>query len=71
MRESEKEVEIEQRDGWYEVAQIQGYCEKSPIVPEGTECINYAFDATPLDLITAVITEDGVFTPEELIAKYG
>ncbi|WP_371803131.1 S-methyl-5-thioribose-1-phosphate isomerase [Candidatus Lokiarchaeum ossiferum] len=69
MNETEKDVIIEQRDGQFEVGQIMGRI-KTPIVPEGVECINYAFDGTPMDLITAIITEDGVFTPEELVKKY-
>ncbi|MDE2523452.1 MAG: S-methyl-5-thioribose-1-phosphate isomerase [Methanocorpusculum sp.] len=32
-------------------------------VPEGVPVINYAFDATPLDLVSAIITEKGVFYP--------
>lgn len=69
MNETEKDVIIEQRDGLFEVGQIMGRIQ-SPIVPEGVECINYAFDGTPMELITAIITEDGVFTPEELVKKY-
>jgi methylthioribose-1-phosphate isomerase len=34
------------------------------------ECINYAFDATPMELITGIITEDGIFTPVELLKRY-
>jgi len=33
------------------------------IAPEGTEALNYAFDVTPNDLITAIITETGVLKP--------
>ncbi|HJJ91120.1 MAG TPA: S-methyl-5-thioribose-1-phosphate isomerase [Methanocorpusculum sp.] len=32
-------------------------------IPEGVPVLNYAFDATPLDLVTAIITEKGVFYP--------
>ncbi len=69
LNESEKDVIIEQRNAQFEVAEIMGKI-KEPIVPDGVECINYAFDATPFDLITKIITEDGAFTPEELIKKY-
>jgi methylthioribose-1-phosphate isomerase len=69
LSETEKDVIIEQRDGWYEVAELMGRAKK-PIVPEGVECINYAFDGTPMELITGIITEDGVFSPEELLKKY-
>lgn len=67
--ELEDDVKIEQRNGWFELAEIMGRA-MEPIAPKGVECINYAFDATPFDLITKIITEDGVFTPEELIEKY-
>ncbi len=60
------DVEIEQRDS-KEVSHVLG---KVQIVPEGVECLNYAFDITPFRLVTGVITEDGVFTPEELLKKY-
>ncbi len=69
LNESEKDVKIEQRNAQFEVAEIMGKI-KEPIVPDGVECINYAFDATPFDLITKIITEDGVFNPEELIQRY-
>jgi len=32
-------------------------------VPENVPVINYAFDATPLDLVTAIITDKGVLYP--------
>ena len=66
LMEKAKDVIIEQRDG-AEVTSILG---KVKIVPDGVEAINYAFDETPLDLITGIITEDGVFTPKELLEKY-
>ena len=31
--------------------------------PEGTRALNYAFDVTPADLVTAVVTEDRVIRP--------
>jgi methylthioribose-1-phosphate isomerase len=34
-----------------------------PVAPEGTEVINPAFDVTPADLITALVTERGVALP--------
>jgi len=33
------------------------------ICPEGTEVINPAFDITPKDLITGIITEKGIIDP--------
>ncbi|TFF84528.1 MAG: S-methyl-5-thioribose-1-phosphate isomerase [Promethearchaeota archaeon] len=64
--ETIKDVTIEQRDS-SEVSHVLG---KLQIVPEGVECLNYAFDITPFKLVTAIITEDGVFSPEELLKKY-
>ncbi|MBY9007807.1 MAG: S-methyl-5-thioribose-1-phosphate isomerase [Candidatus Lokiarchaeota archaeon] len=60
------DVEIEQRDD-SEVSCVLG---KVRIVPEGVECLNYAFDITPFELVTGIITEDGVFTPRELLERY-
>ena len=51
-----------------EIAEIMGKI-KEYIVSDGAECINYAFDATPFDLITKIVTQDGVFSPEELIQR--
>jgi methylthioribose-1-phosphate isomerase len=33
------------------------------VTPEGAGAFNPAFDVTPAKLITAVVTEDGIFTP--------
>ncbi|TFH28179.1 MAG: S-methyl-5-thioribose-1-phosphate isomerase [Promethearchaeota archaeon] len=67
--ESEKDVIIEQRDGDFEGAHVVGFA-KDRICPEGVRFINYAFDATPMELITGIITEDGIFSPSELLQKY-
>lgn len=40
-----------------------------PIAASGINCWNPAFDVTPAELITAIITERGVFTPAELAEK--
>jgi methylthioribose-1-phosphate isomerase len=66
LHETIDDVIIEQRNS-KEVSKILG---KLQIVPEGVECLNYAFDITPFRLVTAIITEDGVFTPKELLKKY-
>lgn len=39
------------------------------IAAPGISCWNPAFDVTPADLITGIITEDGVFAPRELKEK--
>jgi methylthioribose-1-phosphate isomerase len=66
LSETIDDVTIEQRD-ISEVSEVLG---KVRIVPEGVKCLNYAFDFTPFNLVTAIITEDGIFTPEELLNYY-
>jgi len=66
LTETIEDVTIEQRDS-SEVSKVLG---KVQIVPEGVECLNYAFDITPFRLVTGIITEDGVFNPDELLKKY-
>ncbi len=66
LHETIEDVTIEQRNS-DEVSNVLG---KVQIVPDGVECLNYAFDFTPFRLVTGVITEDGVFTPEELLKRY-
>ena len=66
LKDTIDDVTIEQRDS-REVSNVLG---KVQIVPDGVECLNYAFDITPFRLVTGIITEDGVFTPEELLKNY-
>lgn len=66
LSETIDDVTIEQRDS-SEVSNVLG---KVRIVPEGVECLNYAFDMTPFRLVTGIITEDGVFNHEELLKRY-
>ena len=42
-----------------EVTSFQG----TLAAPRGTRALNYAFDVTPADLITAIVTEDRVIRP--------
>ncbi|MEM2095370.1 MAG: S-methyl-5-thioribose-1-phosphate isomerase [Candidatus Caldarchaeum sp.] len=42
------------------------YVGRTRITPVGVRALNYAFDITPPELVTAVITERGVFRPDEL-----
>jgi len=51
-------IEIEQR----EPAEVHGYLSER-FTPEGVEAFNPAFDVTPAELITAIITERGVLRP--------
>ena len=66
LHETVDDVTIEQRDS-KEVSHVIG---KVQIVPDGVECLNYAFDITPFRLVTGIITEDGVFNQKELLKKY-
>jgi methylthioribose-1-phosphate isomerase len=51
-------IEVEQR-GAHEVAEFHGV----PVAPLGAQAYNPAFDVTPPDLITAIVTEKGVVSP--------
>lgn len=52
-------VEIEQRDG----AEVTSMYFARPVAPAGVKVLNPAFDITPAEMITAIITERGVFYP--------
>jgi methylthioribose-1-phosphate isomerase len=60
------DIEIEQRDEW----EVKTVFKKVQLSPDGVPAINYAFDGTPMELVTGIITEDGVFKPKELLKKY-
>jgi methylthioribose-1-phosphate isomerase len=62
---STEEVEIEQRKP-EEVL----YCGSKRTAPEDIEVLNPAFDATPLEYVTAIICEKGVFSPSEILTVY-
>ncbi|MCX8027537.1 MAG: S-methyl-5-thioribose-1-phosphate isomerase [Thermodesulfovibrionales bacterium] len=55
------DIPIEQRDD-AEVTTIQG----QRIAPMGIKVMNPAFDVTPAELITGIITEKGIFKPSEI-----
>ncbi|MEG3055170.1 MAG: hypothetical protein RQM90_03135 [Methanoculleus sp.] len=55
---AEKEIAVEER-GRDELA----WCGDQMLTPDGVAVHNYAFDATPLDLVDAIITEIGVLRP--------
>ncbi|TVR05928.1 MAG: S-methyl-5-thioribose-1-phosphate isomerase [Phormidium sp. GEM2.Bin31] len=55
------QIPIEERDA-AEIYQIG----ETRVVPNGAEFYNPAFDVTPADLITAIITEQGAIAPSEL-----
>jgi methylthioribose-1-phosphate isomerase len=58
---SGKDIPIEERDA-SEVYQIG----ETVLCPPGVEYYNPAFDVTPAELITAIITEFGAFPPERI-----
>jgi methylthioribose-1-phosphate isomerase len=55
-------IPIEERDP-EEVTNVFGRCR---IAPEGVKARNIAFDVTPAKYITAIITENGAFRPDDL-----
>jgi S-methyl-5-thioribose-1-phosphate isomerase len=68
------EIPIEQRHedevlyayGWDEVAQKPN---RVRIAAQGCHALNPAFDVTPAELVTGIITEKGIFKPSELAAN--
>ena len=66
MERTSEAVVIEEREP-EEVTHIRSI----RIAPEGVGVLNPAFDFTPMRYITAIITEDGVFKPDELLKRYG
>jgi methylthioribose-1-phosphate isomerase len=60
------DIPIEQRNP-LEVTTIHG---SHPVAPTGVAVYNPAFDVTPADLISGIITERGVFKPHELIQRF-
>jgi len=58
------EIPIEERDP-VEIYQVG----ETILTPEGAEFYNPAFDVTPAELITAIITEHGAFAPSQLHAQ--
>jgi methylthioribose-1-phosphate isomerase len=54
----ESEIVIEERDG-DELRRLGD----SRLAPDGVKVYNPAFDATPIELVSAMITEKGVFRP--------
>jgi methylthioribose-1-phosphate isomerase len=74
-------IEVEQRPG-FEVTEVTapqmpvtGVGGGMPVAPLGTQAYNPAFDVTPPELVTAIVTEEGVVSPvtaealEELVAR--
>ncbi len=60
LKNNVEDIKIEERDE-NEVIYIDGV----RIVPEGVSTCNYAFDITPPELITGIITEKGIIYPNK------
>jgi methylthioribose-1-phosphate isomerase len=60
------DIPIEQRNP-SEITSIHG---SHPVAPKGVAVYNPAFDVTPAELITGIITERGVFKPSELADQF-
>jgi methylthioribose-1-phosphate isomerase len=58
LRHEEQDIIVEEREA-EEICTLAGV----RLAPEGIDVYNPAFDATPLDLITGLITEKGIFRP--------
>ena len=64
--QSGADIPIEQRNP-LEVTTIHG---SHPVAPDGVAVYNPAFDVTPAELITGIITERGVFKPQDLARQF-
>jgi methylthioribose-1-phosphate isomerase len=66
------EIVIEQRDPW-EVATVPSEPSgaRFGIVPDATRCLNPAFDVTPAELVTALVTERGIAAPVDTVGVAG
>ena len=67
---SGKDIPIEQRHEEEVLYQSglnsEGKLEKVLISSPGSDAVNPAFDVTPAELVTAIITDKGIFKPQEL-----
>ena len=54
-----EEIVIEQRDG----KEVTDLWYSQQVAPEGVKVYNPAFDVTPAELVTAIITEEGILYP--------
>lgn len=61
------DIPIEERNP-LEVTSIHG---SHPVAPIGVAVYNPAFDVTPADFITGIITERGIFKPGDLAGAFG
>jgi len=60
------QIPIEQR----KPQEVTSICGGPPVAPLGADVLNPAFDVTPAEYVTAIITERGVFKPGELAERF-
>ena len=60
------DIPIEER-GREEVMSLHG---SECIAPEGVNILNPAFDVTPAEYVSGIITERGVFSPEDIAREF-
>jgi methylthioribose-1-phosphate isomerase len=60
------QIPIEQR----KPEEVTSICGGPPVAPLGADVLNPAFDVTPAELVTAIITERGVLKPSELAERF-
>ena len=67
---SGKEIPIEQRHQdevlYQSGPNAEGKLEQVLVSSPGSDAMNPAFDVTPAALVTAIITDKGIFKPEQL-----
>ncbi len=61
------DIPIEERNP-LEVTSIHG---SHPVAPDGVAVYNPAFDVTPAEFVTGIITERGIFKPGDLAGAFG
>jgi methylthioribose-1-phosphate isomerase len=72
---SGNDIEIEQRNasevshiqGWSQGVNTPGESQTIRVIPIESSAANPAFDVTPARLVTGIITEKGVFAPQDLL----
>jgi methylthioribose-1-phosphate isomerase len=60
------QIPIEQRAS----EEVTSVCGGRPVAPKGVAVLNPAFDVTPADFVTGIITERGVLKPAELAHRF-
>lgn len=73
INDSLRQIPIEARNpdevAWIQGRLRDGNVDQVCVLPEGSTAFNPAFDVTPARIVTAIITENGVFAPHALEAN--